>query len=132
MHESERDARAGAPAVAPPRRDFGCFRCLGGVEDLSSVLARYEVDEVVVALPAQAHADTANLCSLCEQMGVALKLVPDLIVLSLSHVRMDHIAGIPLIDVHRGGTGTWARATNRMLDVAVAGAVLLLISPNTV
>ncbi|MGH2347679.1 MAG: exopolysaccharide biosynthesis polyprenyl glycosylphosphotransferase, partial [Chloroflexota bacterium] len=55
--------------------------------------------------------------------------VPDLFEMSLSRVHMDHLAGIPLIDVRRTRQGRAARAIKRVLDVVVAGLALLVLSP---
>jgi len=125
--ESEGVGELAAPGR--PRGDFGRFKCLGGVEDLSRVVREQHIDDVICALPASSHADITSLCQHCEAAGVAVKLVPDLFELSLSRVRMDHLAGIPLIDVRQARLGAGSRAVKRLVDVVLAGAVLVLASP---
>ncbi len=112
-----------------PRGDFGRFKCLGSMEDLPRVLREWRIDDVICSLPARSHADIANLCVQCEEGGVAVKLVPDLFELSLSRVRMDHLAGIPLINVRQARLGAGARAVKRAVDLVLAAIALAVVSP---
>ncbi len=109
--------------------NFGRFPCLGNVSQIRDVVGDLAIDEVIVALPATDHDDIAAICAHCEQAEVAVKLVPDLFELSLSRVRMDHIAGIPLIDVERRRHSRVARGIKRALDTVVSGLALLIASP---
>jgi exopolysaccharide biosynthesis polyprenyl glycosylphosphotransferase len=124
VHEST----PGATTV-PAHTDFGRFKCLGRVADLGEIVQRWNVDEVIVALPATHHSEIAEICEHCEAAGVSVKLVPDLFELSLSRVHMDHIAGIPLITVRRVEGHRVARAVKRGMDIVIAGAALVLASP---
>jgi exopolysaccharide biosynthesis polyprenyl glycosylphosphotransferase len=120
---------ASASATAPTLANFGRFACLGELADVAYVVNAWAVDEVIVALPATHHSEIADICAHCEQSQVAVKLVPDLFELSLARVHMDHLAGIPLIDVQRSHPGRAARAVKRGIDVVVSGFCLLLASP---
>jgi exopolysaccharide biosynthesis polyprenyl glycosylphosphotransferase len=122
-------ASGSAAATAPTRANFGRFTCLGEVADIAYVVNAWAVDEVIVALPATHHSEIADICAHCEESQVAVKLVPDLFELSLSRVHMDHLAGIPLIDVQRSHPGRAARAIKRGIDVVVSGLCLLIASP---
>lgn len=124
MHEERRGSAEGAT-----RGDFGRLKYLGHVDELDVVVRSLRVDEVIVALPAAQHDQIAQVCAQCEQAGVAVKLVPDLFDLRLSQVRLDHLAGIPLIDVRRGDRSPTALRIKRGMDIAVAGLALLVFSP---
>jgi exopolysaccharide biosynthesis polyprenyl glycosylphosphotransferase len=109
--------------------NFGRFACLGDVAHITEIVQDMAIDEVIVTLPATNHHDIAAICAHCEQADVAVKLVPDLFELSLSRVRMDHIAGIPLIDVERRRPGRVSRAIKRASDIVLSGLALLIGSP---
>lgn len=109
--------------------DFGRFKGLGSVEQIGSVVRNYQIDEVIIALPSASHDDIARIRQLCEQQNVAFKLVPDLFDLSLSRVQLDGLAGIPLISVQDTPLHGVNRLFKRALDIAVSGAVLLVVSP---
>ncbi len=109
--------------------NFGRFACLGDVSRITDIVRDMAIDEVIITLPATNHDDIAAICAHCEAADVAVKLVPDLFELSLSRVRMDHIAGIPLIDVERRRHSRVARAVKRTADIVLAGLALLIASP---
>jgi exopolysaccharide biosynthesis polyprenyl glycosylphosphotransferase len=113
----------------PARANFGRFKCLGHVGDLEMVIKQWGVDEVIVTLPATHHDEIAEICAHCEKAGVAVKLVPDLFEMTLSRVHMDHLAGIPVIDVHHGHPGRGARMVKRGIDLVIASLALLLVAP---
>jgi exopolysaccharide biosynthesis polyprenyl glycosylphosphotransferase len=113
----------------PRVEDFGRFRALGRVADLPSLVESGDVDEIIVALPASAHEEIAPILTLCERTGVGLKIIPDLFEMSLGRVRIDDIAGIPLLDVKDRTVRRLERALKRGLDVVVASGVLVLGLP---
>jgi len=80
-------------------RDFGRFKALGTISEMPDIIDKGMVDDVIIALPASAHADVWSALELCESRGLAVKIVPDLFELSLSRVEVDDIAGIPLLDI---------------------------------
>jgi len=118
MHEN-----GGAP------QDFGRFPNLGPVSNAAEAIDRYEADEVVIALAATAHADILSIRDHCVRRNVAFKIVPDLFEMSLSRVRMDAIAGIPLIDVVESPLRGANLVLKRMLDVLIALLALAVLSP---
>jgi exopolysaccharide biosynthesis polyprenyl glycosylphosphotransferase len=117
----------GEHAEAPWR--FGRFRRLGTMADLEHVLVEQSVDEVIVALPAASHVHAAEIVVHCRRAGVAVKLVPHHLDLRLSRVRIDDVAGVPLIEVRTEGHGAVQRALKRGLDVVVAALALVVAAP---
>jgi exopolysaccharide biosynthesis polyprenyl glycosylphosphotransferase len=110
-------------------RDFGRFKALGTVEAIPDLFSNGLIDEVIVALPASAHEESLVVLDLCERHGIGLKLVPDLFEMSLSRVRVDDIAGIPLLDVRERPLRRLETATKRFLDILVAAILLCLTAP---
>jgi exopolysaccharide biosynthesis polyprenyl glycosylphosphotransferase len=109
--------------------DFGRFKCLGALKDVASVIDTWRIDEVIVALSAEDHATIVAICAQCEQAGVAVKLIPDLFELRLARVRMDNLAGIPLIDVRQSNLDRRAQWTKRVMDVVLSLVLLLVLAP---
>jgi len=108
---------------------FGRFHSLGSVSHIAEVVARDRVDEVVIALSSNAHDDITAIRDHCMRQHVAFKIVPDLYEMSLSRVRMDTIAGIPLIDVVESPLRGANLLLKRVLDVTVALLGLLVLAP---
>jgi exopolysaccharide biosynthesis polyprenyl glycosylphosphotransferase len=117
------------PALTTRLSDFGRFKCLGALDDIVTVVETWRIDEVIVALPAGDHAAIVTICAHCEQAGVAVKLIPDLFELKLARVRMDQLAGIPLIDVRHASLDRRAQVAKRIMDIVLSSIFLLVLAP---
>lgn len=111
------------------RRDIGPFKALGGIDNLSRILKTHQVDEVIVALPWQYHERISRVIAEAGRAGVRVRVVPDLLQLSLNRVHMDQVAGIPLLSVREITLTGWNRVLKRGVDVLVAGMGLILLAP---
>jgi len=111
------------------RARFGRFPCLGAVDDLPSVLAAHQVDEVIVALPSAEHERVLQIVGLCQGSGVGFRLVPDTFDLTLGTLDFESLAGIPLIGQREPALHGFNRALKRTIDVVVSAAALLVTLP---
>jgi exopolysaccharide biosynthesis polyprenyl glycosylphosphotransferase len=109
--------------------DFGRFRALGFTTDVPQLIERERVDEVIIALPASSHEEVLPILQHCETAGIGFKIVPDTFELSLGQVRVDDIAGIPLLDVRERPMRGVERAFKRATDVILSLILLVLFSP---
>jgi len=109
--------------------DLGPFRALGGTADLAAVMQNEAVDEVIISLPWISHRKVLKIVSDSERQGVRARFVPDLLQMSLSQVDVDQINGIPLIGMKEPPLKGWKIAIKRLIDIAVAGAALVLLAP---
>jgi exopolysaccharide biosynthesis polyprenyl glycosylphosphotransferase len=113
----------------PPLSHFGRFREMGTVRELDTIIRKFKIDEVLIALPSHEHQEILTSVRLCKQAGAEFKLIPDLYELSLSQIDLDSIEGIPLIGIKSGGITAWEARLKRAIDVVVAGLVLLVGAP---
>ena len=110
-------------------RDIGRFKGLGGTETIPDVIRNYEVDVVVITLPWLYHRKIMGIMAQCERAQVAVKIVPDLFQMSLNHVDIDDLGGIPLIGIKTVSIKGWNLALKRVLDAVLAALALALLSP---
>ena len=82
---------------AEPFRDYKPI--LGTVDDLETVLNSHLVDEVIVALPLEAHHKLRRIIQLCEKAGTKTMIIPDYFDLLPARPVIDSFAGLPLINV---------------------------------
>jgi exopolysaccharide biosynthesis polyprenyl glycosylphosphotransferase len=111
------------------RTDIGRFQALGGVDNLPGVLEEQLIDEVIIALPWQAHRKIIRLVNECQRADVRARIIPDLFQLSLSRVDVDDINGIPLIGVREVSLTGFNLALKRVVDVVLCVASLALALP---
>jgi len=109
--------------------DIGRFRALGPVENLAWLLDQQPVDEVIITLPWSAHRKIMRIVRDCEERQLSARIVPDLFQMSLSHVDVDDLAGVPLISVRAIGLGRTALIVKRAMDIAGATLALVLGAP---
>lgn len=72
---------------------------IGKIDDLETILQETLVDEVIIALPLDAHRKYAKIISTCEKAGVKTLIIPDFFDFLPAKPFFDNFAGIPLINV---------------------------------
>jgi exopolysaccharide biosynthesis polyprenyl glycosylphosphotransferase len=108
--------------------DIGRFRALGRIQNLSHAIQEEQVDEVFITLPWTYHRKILDIVEQCARQQARARIVPDLFQLSLSHVDVDNIGGVPVIGIRQPSIEAWQRIAKRSLDLvgALAGMVCLL------
>ncbi len=109
--------------------DIGPIRALGPLDNLPEVIREHAIDQVIITLPWQYHRKTVRLVTDSEHAGVRARVVPDLFQLSLGGVDVEAINGIPLISIKQTTLTGLNLTLKRIVDVLIAGAVLLIGSP---
>ncbi len=109
--------------------DIGRFKALGPLDNLPNLLDQGDVDEVIITLPWMYHRRIMAIVRECERRRVAARIVPDLFQMSLSHVDVNDLGGVPLIGVRQVSFGQSARLVKRLVDIAMAATGLVLCLP---
>jgi exopolysaccharide biosynthesis polyprenyl glycosylphosphotransferase len=112
-----------------PPADFGRFRCLGVLEEIGDVVASYEIDEVIIALPADSHRRVLEILDHCKRQQISFKLIPDLYEMSLHRVDLDELRGIPLIGIKEAVIQGPDLIVKRALDIVISALALTLFAP---
>jgi exopolysaccharide biosynthesis polyprenyl glycosylphosphotransferase len=113
-----------------PGAEVAGVEVLGGVEEISRVVRKREVDTVFVALSDVAPNRILRLVDCCRDSGIQFRILPGMLELMTTQVTADQIDGIPLLQLRHGldiqGPKT---VIKRGFDIAVAGLVMVLITP---
>lgn len=72
---------------------------IGKIADLEEVLAKVLIDEVIIALPLEAHSKYATIIEVSEKHGAKTLIIPDYFDLLPARPLFDNFAGLPLINV---------------------------------
>lgn len=102
---------------------------LGPLSSVSSFLERERVDRVFVALRSQDHAALFDIITDCEGLNVEFMMVPDVLELLTSNVRVMELEGIPFLRIKGIPFTPWGRITKRGFDIVVTVALLSALSP---
>jgi len=109
--------------------DIGPFKALGPLENLPAAIEKEQADEVLITLPWMYHRKIMSIVRECERRQARARIVPDLFQMSLSHVDVEDLGGVPLIGVREVSIGRGALLVKRAMDVAGATLGLTLGAP---
>ena len=109
--------------------DIGRFRALGPIDQLTQVLQQMPVDEVIVALPWQAHQKIVKVVGETQLAGARPRIVPDVFAMTLGQVQLDQLNGVPLIGLQPVAITGFNLTIKRLVDVVAALLMLLITTP---
>jgi exopolysaccharide biosynthesis polyprenyl glycosylphosphotransferase len=102
---------------------------LGRPDALVSVLEQEHIDEVVLALPAEAHTETLALAAMLQDTDVNLRILPDVFELVAMKARIEDFFGLPLISIREPSVSPIQARVKRAFDIAVSTVLVVLLSP---
>jgi len=103
---------------------------LGKVSDLENILENVLIDEVIIALPLNAHDKYGEIIDTCDKAGVKALIIPDYFDVLPARPYFDHFAGIPLINVRDVPLDEMRnRLLKRIFDIVFSLSVLIVTAP---
>jgi exopolysaccharide biosynthesis polyprenyl glycosylphosphotransferase len=115
--------------ACPPGLETPALTRLGDLDQVAALVRQHSIDEVVIALPAEAHARITELEQALLEAPVRLRLVPDYLRLVFVQSSIETVDGIPLIGLREPKITGFDWAAKRLFDVAVSAALLVLLAP---
>ena len=104
-------------------------RSLGTLADLRGVLARYDVTDVVIALPYSAYHQMTEIVACLDDQPVGVWIALGFFDLALYRTDIEDFAGIPMLDLRASAIDDYQRMIKRAFDVGFASLALLLALP---
>ena len=102
---------------------------LGGVESISDIVQRYEIEEVILAVEPEDRDKLPTTLQGLRSEGVIVKMVPSMYDLLLGKVKMQQILGALLIEVRTEVMPAWQQLIKAILDKSVAMVALIMLAP---
>jgi Undecaprenyl-phosphate glucose phosphotransferase len=102
---------------------------VGTLADAHDVIRREHVDHLYVALPLDEHVKMLALVEATNREGVDIHDVPDLLQFIALRARLENLDGVPIISLNDVPLRGFNSLLKRIIDVGIAGSVLLSISP---
>jgi exopolysaccharide biosynthesis polyprenyl glycosylphosphotransferase len=87
------------------------------------------IQKVFIALRSQDHPALFDLITACEGLNIEFMMVPDVLELMTSQVRVRELEGIPFMRIKGIPLTAWGRIAKRAFDIAVSASLLLVASP---
>jgi exopolysaccharide biosynthesis polyprenyl glycosylphosphotransferase len=119
----------GASEFYPERRRVESnFSNLGTVKDLPRIVRSHFIDEIVIAAP-EDRGLVKDLIYEARRQGIDARVVPDLYDGLASSAPIEYLGHIPLMSFCHQSTPTAGLLMKRVIDIALAFVLLILLSP---
>lgn len=102
---------------------------LGGVNEISEIIQRYEIEEVILAVEPEDRDKLPLTLQSLRAEGVLIKMAPSMYDLLLGKVKMQQILGAMLIEVRTEVMPAWQQVLKILIDKVLACMALLILSP---
>jgi len=87
------------------------------------------IDEVLQADPFMDQGVSQQILQFCRDYGIRFNFVPNIFETSITNVSVETISGIPIIALKGTPLEGWGRVAKRILDMAISGIGLIILSP---
>ncbi|MEM6454266.1 MAG: undecaprenyl-phosphate glucose phosphotransferase [Acidobacteriota bacterium] len=111
------------------KRRFLDVPVVGQLQDVEQVIQTQAIDHVYIALPPEAHGKVMRLMEVVSRSCVEVKLVPDVLQYATLNASLEDLDGLPVINLSQVPLKGWNSLMKRTMDVIIAGAALLALSP---
>lgn len=101
---------------------------LGEYHDIKQIIEKNNVEEVIIALESWEHEYIKNIVNDLGDLGVIIKIIPDMYDILSGHVKMTSILGTPLIEIKNKIIPEWQISVKRFIDVSFSIFVLITFS----
>ncbi len=101
---------------------------LGEYDNIRQIIKDNEIEEVIIALESFEHEYIKNIVNDLGDMGVIIKIIPDIYDILSGHVKMTSILGTPLIEIKNQINPEWQISVKRFIDVSSSLFVLIFFS----
>lgn len=112
-----------------PKKRKNTSEVLGTVKDIRLVSQKYQVDDVVIALPSRAHERVTELVTELYDLPVRVWVVPDFFHLALHRAVIEDFAGIPMLDLRAPALSDYQRLIKRIFDLTTTILILIPALP---
>jgi len=102
---------------------------LGSVDELEKIIDENNIQLVVIAMEKSEQLMLANIINRLSEKDVEIKIQPNILDILSGSVKTSNVMGAALIDLQTGLMPEWQQNIKRLIDVAVAVAGLVLLSP---
>lgn len=102
---------------------------LGNINDMSDVIARYDIEDVILAIDNESPQTLTNVLNLLVPLNVYIKAIPSMYDILVGKVKLNRIIGTTLVNVSFDPMPAWQANIKEVLDYFLAVAGLILSTP---
>jgi len=100
-----------------------------GIDKLATIVKNNPCDEIMITDANLPESKTAEVLEFCRLNGLAFKMTPNLFLVRSSHVSIQSLAGVPILEFHRTPIDGWGKIIKRICDIFMSIILIILLSP---
>ncbi len=119
----------GIVSAGPSEKFAGEQKLLGHADEVESVLQRYAINEVVIAIPPQDQYNVRLLVQRLQEYAVNVRIIPDYYELAFLTLRVEELDGLPFVTLKEPRLDAFQRFTKRTFDLVVGSLTFIASLP---
>jgi len=123
------------PEMSPPSHWAGNITFLDAQENvlrksgkISEVIASLDLNRIIICDSTMTREQALYIAEICDEMGISLDRIPDLLGVISERISITEIANVPLINLRPKEVTRWDHIAKRVVDgiIVLAGGILIL------
>ena len=102
---------------------------IGTVGDITSILKENVIDQVILAVPRAMIPDVDKIAQACEEEGVKLGLMADVLDMHVARTRLVGLGSLPVLMLEPVAHEEWKLFVKRLIDLTLASLAIPVIVP---
>lgn len=106
------------------------LRHFGDLTVLTKLVRRCYIEQIIIAIQPSEHEKIETILSIMEEHPtVKVNIIPDMYQVLLGAARINHLKGVPLIEIKQHLIPVWQQVLKRVFDIIFSTAVLIIGFP---
>jgi len=105
------------------------YTCFGSYEDLDEILQKYQIEEVVLGLKNCNIGEIQKILNILYRRNVHIKVIPNVYEKLIGSAKLTPIYGCNMMEISHDIISPFQMRLKRLMDVGIAGGVLLFLIP---
>lgn len=102
---------------------------MGALNIINKTIDEHAISEVIIAVEENERPNLDKILQSMSEKEVNIKLMPARVDYLSGAVRTTNVLGTPLIEIHSGLMNAWQQNFKRLIDILIAGAGMIILSP---
>ena len=102
---------------------------VGTMENISECLKKYDIDEVIIAVPRSLLEDAEPIAQACEEEGIKLQFMADVFSVHVTRLSLTNVGNIPLLTMEPVALDNNKLFVKRIFDIVLTSISMPLVLP---
>ena len=107
----------------------GKLKCLGNINDLSTIIKQHTVEDVIIAIESNEHEILSKLIATIQGKGIKIKIIPDMYDFLSGSLKLNNLFGALLLEIPSDEMTPWQNSIKRLMDVTISLFSIIILFP---